>query len=357
MRVRCYPADYSACGKYRVIWSARELMEQGYDVHLDHKMTPTWAIDSRTKKVLGTVGLALEPDCDVVVVQRVQNKYVAEMIEHYQEQGVAVVADFDDDIARIPRSNAAYRSSRHDMWHYTNAQRVADLADMVTVSTPRLAEIYGKHGRVTVIPNRVPRRYLSVERRTRSTQAVLGVSGSVKSHAEDFAELRRVGLGTILEETGARFSLLGHGDPEEIFGVRGTVEEWCDLEDYPQYLADHFDVLAVALAPIPFNRAKSYLTPLVAASVGLPWVGSNTAEYRKLSKQGCGAVADTPSEWRRLLLKLLSFPDLRAEYAARGREVAAKHILEENVGQVWNAWTQARENRARRMRHLAGARA
>lgn len=37
-------------------------------------------------------------------------------------------------------------------------------ADLVTCSTPALAERYGKHGRVAILPNYVPASYLEIAR-------------------------------------------------------------------------------------------------------------------------------------------------------------------------------------------------
>lgn len=345
LRVQVHPCDNGGClcGWYRLRWPAEVLAAEGHDVQVTNELNAYH--DTVTGRMLTPV-----VDADVVVLQRPLVQAVVEAIPRLQSQGVAVVVEVDDDFHALPKGHGARRGTSVEndptynrMW----LRKACERADLVTVTTPALAERYGAHGRVAVLPNLVPASYLSVPTHAPRVEApTVGWTGSVVTHVGDLDVMGGV-LPGVLAETGARFVSWGVGLTEQALGVKGRVRPWADLRGaYPRQVAD-LDVGLVPLAPSAFSRAKSALKGTEYAALGVPFVASPRADYLRLYHgHGVGILAETPDEWRAELVRLLSSPDLRAEVAATNREAVSTLTYEEHAGDWWQAWRSAADTRA-----------
>lgn len=341
MRVSLHPCDRGGCGWYRLLFPAEVLAAEGHDIVVADELDATHQADGRPFRV--------HLDADVVVLQRPLQRQMVEAIEVMQRHGVAVVVEVDDDFHALPKGHGARRgtSVANDPDYNRRWLRVAcEQADLVTVTTPALAERYGAHGRVVVVPNLVPASYLSVPSRHRTEAPTVGWTGSVRTHVGDLDVMGGVVPG-VLAETGARFVSWGAGLTEQALGVKGRVRPWADLRGaYPRQVAD-LDVGVVPLADNAFSRAKSALKGTEYAALGVPFVTSPRADYLRLFRgHGVGILAETPDEWRTELVHLLSSPDLRAEVAATNREAVSTLTYEEHAGDWWRAWRSAADTRA-----------
>jgi hypothetical protein len=102
------------------------------------------------------------------------------------------------------------------------------------------------------------------------------------------------------------------------------------------------DVGIAPLADSVFNQAKSWLKPLEMAALGVPFLMSPAAEYRRLQSEfGIGWIADRPKDWVSRLLFLFKYPDEVQESAELSRWLVRKNDLtiEERAEEWWNAWT------------------
>lgn len=345
MRVAAYPADLGGCGMYRVIWPAEALVAQGADIDLVHPDDPAerqiqgaWDSDGPGRRLVDVVA----PDADVVVLQRPLTDVLAQAIPLLQAKGVKIVVEIDDDFETISPRNVSWKVLRPQVSprrNWLHLRQACEQADLVVVSTPALAARYGRHGRVAVVPNLVPARYLTVTGGPRDGVFV-GWSGSVATHPDDL-QVTGGGVGRAVDRTGARFAVVGTGK-----GVRkalGLVEApsacgWVDIEDYPLALAQ-LDVGVVPLALSPFNEAKSWLKGLELSAVGVPFVASPTGPYRELVGLGAGVLANRAREWEGALKRLITDHGWRAELAGRGRDTVAGLTIEGGCGRWWDAWT------------------
>lgn len=334
MRVTVIPIDDKGVGSYRARWPAAAAKAAGVDVRIVKRDQPP----ARLNRLL---------EADVVVLQvPLTASQLAGMV-WLQEQGVPVVVEVDDDYSRIHPKNPAYEAAD---WHADPSHSHEYLAiacaraDWVTVSTERLAQVYGRHGRVTVIPNCVPARYLDTRRQRVAPGPVVGWAGAVRSHPTDLQvmgdAIRRlpddVTLGIIGPDDGASELL----DP-----TRPTVKSgWIEITRYPEYVAC-LDVGVVPLARTLFNEAKSWLKGLEYAACGVPFVATPTTQYRHLRRVVGGCLASTPAEWHDKLAALIANPDLRAELAADLRLAAARWTIEGNVDRWVDAWSCAIHHR------------
>lgn len=347
-RVLAYPADRGGCGFYRLIAPCRTLIAQGAPVDFvvdddppEMQLQARWREhpDGRAE-VIDVVA----PDADVVVFQRPLTAKFRQVIPMLQAKGVRVVVEIDDDFEHISPRNISWKAVQPHLSpgrHRVHLREACELADLVTVSTPALAAVYGRHGRVVVLPNRVPAEYLRIRREPRDATEGLfvGWSGSIDTHPDDL-QVTGNGVARAIRATGARMAVVGTGKGvAKALGLADPVlsSGWRRLKEYPEAVAQ-FDVGIVPLESSPFNEAKSWLKGLEMASVGVPFVASPTAQYRALAEHGAGLIAESPRQWEGLVKRLLRDEGWREEVAASGRRAAEAMTVERHAERWLEAW-------------------
>lgn len=397
MRVVAHPADLGGCGHYRMIYPAEALAAEGRDVRIayDHTYPVARFPTLDGHQVLGVVGdkkaanrlvsamqgelalarrrgatqpeqeriaaryaAELRADCeqaghqtidaDVVVMQRILSEERFDTMVALQASGAAVVVEIDDDFHAIHRRNPAWRAANplndpgiHRDW----LMRACARADLVTVTTPALAQRYAPHGRVRILPNYVPAWYLDVPGPDDRLDCVtVGWSGSTLTHPDDL-EQTGTAIPEVLRATGAALQIVGTGKGvAKALSWDGDVHgtDWVEIDQYPAAMR-RIDVGIVPLARNQFNEAKSSLKGIEFASVGVPFVATPTGPYRELAHDRVGLLADTPAEWYGQVLRLTRDRNLRADLGAVYRQaVADRYTIERNAWKWWDAWTAAR---------------
>lgn len=332
---------------------SRALAAQGHDVQLHLPDTDKAQIQATMQMHHGieTVMNVDPPDVDVIVLQRPLARLLVDTIPFLQKQGKIVVVEVDDDFKTINPRNVAWMSS-HPKYspdrNWRHLERACQIADMVTVSTPALADVYGKHGRVQVIPNFVPEWYLHANKEAQDA-VYLGWSGSVNTHPDDL-QVVRAGVWLALQATGASMTVVGSG-----LGIHRhlslprtlpmKVTDWMPIDKYPEAMAQ-LDVGIVPLQLSVFNQSKSWLKGLEFAALGVPFVASPTEQYVELAERyDIGLLAFTPKDWQRQLTRLLASEDLRSEIGQAGRNRVEMNDLtiERQTGRWLMAWASARK--------------
>lgn len=347
MKVYVYPADITGCGHFRIIWPAQELIRQGHDV------TIMWPNDR------GHFGARIEndvvksvqypQDADIIVVQRVSHKHLAQALGWIRERGVAVVMDIDDDLSSIhptnpawalmhPKSSGTGFSTDHSWNHTLEAARNSTLT---VVSSDALTQRYrGVHG-ARVLHNRVPSHYLNIPH---EDSDVIGWGASILTHPDDAHEVTTAVSRLVSDDF--RFRIVGSGTEgvSELFGIPEDKVDCAGavpMTEWPNQLAR----LGIGIAPLAdtqFNRSKSFLKPLEYAALGIPSVVSPRAEYRLLSKtHGIGVLAERPKEWYRELKKFVSDTAYRTDTGARYRETASGLTYASHAYRWWEVWSEA----------------
>lgn len=325
MRVAVVPIDRFGVGSYRAVWPAEAARAAGVDVTI---------VDPDAEHVF---------DFDVVVIQvPVGAQHLAAM-EQLQQRGIRVVVEVDDDYSRIPPKNRAWDrvqwANNPDRGHEYLAV-ACHRADWVTTTTDRLAQVYGSHGRVSVIPNTIPARYLDLPSQAPTDAVLVGWAGTVGNHPND---LQVVGDAVRRLPGDVVLAIIGPDDGASTIldEARPTVKSgWQPILEYSGWLAG-LNVGMVPLARSLFNEAKSWLKGLEYAACGVPFVATPTASYRQLHRVVGGRLAATPDEWHRHLTELCASAELRADEAGRARLAAAAWTMEGNVHRWVEAWAAA----------------
>ena len=114
------------------------------------------------------------------------------------------------------------------------------------------------------------------------------------------------------------------------------------LVEWAQRIAETMDVGIIPLAATAFNSSKSRLKGIENWAVGVAWVASPRAEYRKLVKDaGAGVLADTPKDWAREVKRLMEDEVARKEQVEAGRDYMRTQTYERQAWRWWEAWETA----------------
>jgi glycosyltransferase involved in cell wall biosynthesis len=99
------------------------------------------------------------------------------------------------------------------------------------------------------------------------------------------------------------------------------------------------DIGLVPLATHSFNETKSWLKGLEYASVGVPFIASDTEPYRALAALGLGDIARRPKDWTRAVCRLVSDRAYRQDRADTYFEIAKTLTIERNAWRFLEAWS------------------
>jgi glycosyltransferase involved in cell wall biosynthesis len=348
LRVAITTSDLQACGMLRVRWPAQVLTDRGEIEIIDYEKIQIECSGINDDGSIEVVGIVDPPDADVLVLQRPAEQVYADSIPFYQELGIAVVVDIDDDLQHLPSNHPQHKSYNQNMTGWKYLKRACSMADVVVASTPGIAKNYASHGRVHLVRNCVPQHYLDIG--AQRDGHTVGWGGTVKNHPGDL-EVTRGGVGLAIREVSARFRVVGLKEDvrkslwlDEELGETGIVE----FLEYPHLVA-HLDVGIAPLAENRYNwQGKSWLKVLEYSALGVPWVASPQPEYLEFVRQAdVGCIAkDRSRDWHRAVLRLLREPSLREEEGQRGREFVRDNLLIEDNSWRWlDAWQAAVDRR------------
>lgn len=333
-----FPSDGTGCGVYRMAWPGNVVATAGKPVNVLPR-PPQIAIDNQGQ-VRGALNLGT---AKAIVLQRPGSYQVSQLIPILQEKGVKVIIDMDDSLSTIHPRNAAFKFYDPRFNHKTNwmhAAKACELADWVTVTTESLAEEYGKHGRVSVIPNHIPESYLKIQRPLNEVP-VVGWAGWTNTHIDDLRVTSGM-INQLLVETGAKFAALGDENIFRDLGIRRQPphEHWgfTSIPDYPDRLVG-MDIGLVPLQKSKFNECKSWLKGLEYASLGIVPVVSPTPDNMKLVELGGAIVAEKPKDWYDRVKELIVDNEYRQEMSKQVREVASNLTIEGNWEKWWDVWS------------------
>lgn len=349
MKVYVYPADEHGCGYHRLIWASIYLQQQGHDVVVIMPGSRALQLQLQGDR---PVSIEMPDDCDVAVFQRVTNRYMAGVLPLIRRKGIAVVVDVDDDLMNIHPSNPAFYALHprnegligangevsHHSWHHLTT--ACNAATLVTTSAPSLIQRYAPdHGHV--IYNHLAEHYYGWDH---EDSDVIGWPAALMSHPTDPDAVGNA-IARLVNMDGAEFRVTAHPNGVgRAFGLSADppgITAMTSVDQWPGVVAQ-LGIGIAPLAPTVFNQSKSWLKPLEMSAVGVPWVGSASAEYSRFYElTGAGALADTPKRWYRLLRDLRRSADMRDDFRGMGYAAAEQFRMVPNAWKWWEAWELA----------------
>jgi SAM-dependent methyltransferase len=273
----------------------------------------------------------LVADADVVVAQRPALEVQVAAWQRWRRLGPALVYETDDLITDPDPSGL---SNWLDPEMRAGAETCLRTADLVTVSTPALAEaLAGYNPNVAVLPDCVPAALLEVQR-PRCEKTVVGWAGGT-THLQDIDLIRDV-LATTADLPGVELHFLGC-DFSPLARRAARFTPW-QVSPWDYYAVVDFDIALVPLADTAFNRCRAPIKALEMAALGIPVVASDVEPYRYVVVDGVtGFLCSDERDWHAAVRTLVHDPAMRQEMGAKARDAAAAYTIEEH----WPRWAAA----------------
>jgi glycosyltransferase involved in cell wall biosynthesis len=214
---------------------------------------------------------------------------------------VLCVYDMDDDLLAVDPENTTCYRIFHPLAQET--RRNVEAADIVTVSSPVLAERYEKiNPNVVVLPQVIPDGMCDWPRPAEDRPLTVGWAGSMHKQqdwpgiAEALQRFARI-------QPDVRFRMYGGDYTRGLLAGRCEFVPFTDPLTYWRSLA--FDIGIAPLVDTPFNRGKTTTKLLEYGAAGIPTVASAIGQYVEWIDEGVnGWLVRDPSEWLPYLIAL-----------------------------------------------------
>jgi len=291
-------------------------------------------------------GGMLAPDdvdgLDVLALQRPAGRTGTRMLERLVGR-VKLVYETDDDMLQAETSGLPHLVGEQVK---ESIRRCMRLCDMVTVSTPYLAEQVRPYcENVVVLPNFVKSGLLTLNR-PQPERLTIGWAGGT-SHLVDIVTVADPLRDVLGANPDVDMHWIGFDYSPELTRARldSPLQRQCRYSPWSRDVGDYykkidFDIGIAPLADVPFNNSKSHIRTLEMAACGIPVVASNRLPYSEFVVDGkTGWLVSSEDEWRRRLTDLINDPEMRAEMGAAAKEQAADWVIEDG----WRLWEAAYE--------------
>lgn len=372
----CYVPSADAPGFYRCLSPGKELGCHNVDVFMPPQRTE---MRQGRETTFFDLDFKLPRSADLYVFQQWRERVLNEDgVKKLRGFGMATAMDVDDNYINIPAYNPAfigthpYRSARYgrilnrqerrnlkrstgfvappNSTNYLHMLEAMKQMDLVTVSTPFLAEVYAPYNNnIKVVRNfidwemwdDVTPQYEVERKRLR-----IGYTGTFDYRLDDLKVLQGPIQRILREHPNVDFVAMDR-QTHEFLGVpkrqRKTMTregryDFYDRErgivNVPRYTA-LFDVGVVPLAKNDLNEGKSHLKGMEYNAAGIPFIASPTESYRDYwCSQENGQIAETPGDWYEWMHEYVTDHDFRRTQGYEGRGLARRHSIQQN----WREW-------------------
>lgn len=261
---------------------------------------------------------------NVLLVQYLHSPTSVEDVIRWAEDGSKLIVwDIDDDITDITE-HVAKNTAYMDPETAPRMMRAIQAAHLVTVSTPRLAEIVSAvNTNVQILRNCVPD-WLPDHTMPNPGPGTSIVYPCSPSHQQDLEAFGPTLLRYMTRYPSTRLHFMG--PTHRPLGIPATWQVTCrgwirHTEDYLRALSGHIGI--APLADLNFNRAKSGIKAQEYQALGIVPVVADWPQYRDVVMHGeTGFLVRTPAQWVDALAALTTDQDLRSTMAAAGRRHA-----------------------------------
>jgi glycosyltransferase involved in cell wall biosynthesis len=286
---------------------------------------------------------------DVIILKLYMHQDAVSYIKKAQAYGQTVIIDTDDHFEQLPSDNMAYHTTDPKNNPDNNRKHLIDtysVADGIITSTKFLEQKALRYNKTVYrVPNSLDPSTFIQRMDFAGNKPTIGWIGIMLWRVDDIKEVGAP-LRTVLEQHDLKFHHSGivlnqpnwfaeaaGFDPERMTGYVGA---------RPAFYSNIFMPIDIGIVPLtnnPFNEAKSNLKGLEYAMSGIPFVASDTQEYRDLADLGCGRIAKKPRDWVRHLEELLD-PDVRRAEAEKNFNIAVENF---SLFKVKYKWSEAIE--------------
>lgn len=286
---------------------------------------------------------------DVVVLKLFMFREAVEYIKKAQSYGQTIIVDTDDHFEQLPSDNLAFQTTDPKNSPDNNRKFLIDtysVVDGIIASTKFLEEKALRHNKTVYrVPNSLRHETFMYRADIAGNKPTIGWVGIMLWRVDDIKEVGAP-LRTVLDKHDLKFHHSGivlnrpHWfaeeagfDPARMTGFVGA---------RPEYYGNIFMPIDIGIVPLtnnPFNEAKSNLKGLEYALSGIPFVASDTQEYRDLAEMGVGRIAKKPRDWIRHLEELLD-PEVREQERQNNYKIVRENF---DIWMMKYKWSEAIE--------------
>ena len=287
---------------------------------------------------------------DTIIVQRdFPSDETLALLKKLKALGKKLVYETDDAFHLIPEnhSKAFHRAKAPAIFEF------AKLADVIAVSTEKLAEEFNPYGTVKVLPNLLSSSLwnsalLGLTKQNRTKHSLehlrIGVVGGA-DHQLDLALLTEAVQAIV--KSNNRIDWVAYGDgaikllkPLVPANQLSVVKSNFDYPSHPNRLAEMaLDLALVPLNDDNFNSCRSNLKLLEFGFLGIPCVYSNTPSYNQTVVDGETGllVNNTTENWVNAIKQLIENPALRKKIGANAQQEIQTNWMLTNQNNGWQA--------------------
>lgn len=286
---------------------------------------------------------------DVVVLKLFMHKDAAKYIQEARKLGQTVIIDTDDHFEKLPEDNLAFVTTDPERNPDNNRDHLIStysVADGIIASTKFLEQrMLQYNDTVYRVPNSLDPSIFMYRIDLSGNKPTIGWVGIMMWRVNDLIDVAGP-IKTVIEQNDLRFHHSGivldkphwaasalNISPDRMTGFTGS---------RPEYYGNIFMPIDIGIVPLQasqFNEAKSNLKGLEYALSGVPFIASNTQEYRDLADAGAGRVARNSKEWLKHLKQLLD-PEVREAERQKNYKIVAEKY---NIFTVKYKWSEAIE--------------
>lgn len=305
---------------------------------------------------------------DVCVTPRVFDEKFCNGLEQFKALGKKVIVDWDDNLFQVSPLSPHYKDfgienysheydgGKLDIWTdgknidlaknkagLERAKKSMALADMVTTTTPVLANVFKEfNSNVKVLPNCID---LELWKRLplREHHGIrMGWTGGY-SHFEDWKILAQVLPEFMRQNQHVTLVLLGQKFEGTLKGIdpsRIEYRGWCPTPAYPYVSASlDLDFAVIPLVDSDFNNCKSPLKWIEMAALEVPAVSSFCSPYAEMMdlvpENGMFVEANSPSGWLLAMNQMTHDHLMRRKMGIVAKKTVQNHFDIENNWKMW----------------------
>lgn len=263
--------------------------------HLRKKYSDIEIVDGSTENSVYDWAKILQ--ADILFMQRPSQAFEVQIIKLAKSAKIPIICDWDDIYTDIPKTNP-----RHDL--YMNETRQAlikeclELADVITVSTPAIAEAYGQivsKDKIVVVPNGYDELLFNDEPYLGERQKIICWRGG-DTHEADLLSVKDQILRLIKNHPNYKWAFIGY-TPRWLTENLEIPQDQILLFTF-QDVMQYFDSLMtlrpeIAIVPLEenqFNYAKSNISSLEFTLAGAITIAPNWDKFRQT---GCIGYEET----------------------------------------------------------------
>jgi glycosyltransferase involved in cell wall biosynthesis len=208
-------------------------------------------------------------------------------------------------------------------------EKIMELADINTVTTPRLAKVVKNS---VVLPNAIDFNHWDFPYKGEKPLTI-GVAGGA-SHMQDWRQIKDP-IKDLMKSYDFRFLVVGYL-PGYLRELKPEFIEWKHYREYPKSIYE-MDIRLSPLDDDEYNLYKSGIAALEAMAVGAVPVVSNHPIYRRVVNNRSNGLI-VKDGWYNAIASLLEDKHLRTKLSTTGRKWVKKH---RNLDAWIPKWIQA----------------